>query len=96
MTASYAVTNGARYRYYVSCVLAQGRKHDAGSVPRPPAPEIEAIVLKALRDSEESAEKDSSEREVVHDRPAGARPGARSRTRLMSGAETMPCNVAPP
>ena len=65
MTASYAVTNGARYRYYVSWVLAQGRKHDAGSVPRPPAPEIEAIVLKALRQADESADNDLSERELV-------------------------------
>src|ERR671913_691909 len=39
MTPSYAAKNGARYRYYVSCVLAQGRKHEAGSVPRVPAPE---------------------------------------------------------
>src|SRR4051812_23947693 len=29
MTPSYAVKNGARYRYYVSCVLAQGRKRAA-------------------------------------------------------------------
>jgi site-specific DNA recombinase len=65
MTPSYAVKNGARYRYYVSCVLAQGRKHEAGSVPRVPAPEIEAIVLKALRQADESAEKDLSERELV-------------------------------
>ena len=65
MTPSYAVKNGARYRYYVSCVLAQGRKHEAGSVPRVPAPEIEAIVLKALRQADESADKDLSERELV-------------------------------
>jgi site-specific DNA recombinase len=64
MTPSYAVKNGARYRYYVSCVLAQGRKHDAGSVPRLPAPEIERIVLKTLRETEES-EEDLSERELV-------------------------------
>ena len=53
MTPSYAVKNGARYRYYVSCVLAQGRRHDAGSVPRVPAPEIETIVLKALRQADD-------------------------------------------
>jgi hypothetical protein len=56
MTPSYAVKNGVRYRYYVSCVLAQGRKHEAGSVPRVPAPEIERIVLKTLRETEESPE----------------------------------------
>jgi site-specific DNA recombinase len=31
MTPSYAVKNRARYRYYVSCVLAQGRKYEASS-----------------------------------------------------------------
>jgi site-specific DNA recombinase len=73
MSPSYAVKNGARYRYYVSCGLAQGRKHDAGSVPRVPAPEIERIVLKTLRETEES-EEHLSERELVHERLAGARP----------------------
>ncbi|MGA2794414.1 MAG: recombinase family protein [Roseiarcus sp.] len=49
MTPTYAIRQGVRYRYYVSCVLAQGRKEDAGSLPRIPAPEIEAAVLGALR-----------------------------------------------
>jgi hypothetical protein len=70
MTPSYAVKNGARYRYYVSCVLAQGRKHDAGSVPRVPAPEIEGIVLKALRDANDTPDQSLSERELVHERLA--------------------------
>jgi len=48
MTPSYAVKSGARYRYYVSCVLAQGRKEEAGSVSRLPAPELEREVLRAL------------------------------------------------
>ena len=39
-------------------------------MPRVPAPEIEAIVLKALREANESAEKDLSERELVHERLA--------------------------
>jgi site-specific DNA recombinase len=34
----------------VSCVLAQGRKNDAASVPRVPAPEIEACVAAAIRE----------------------------------------------
>jgi hypothetical protein len=50
--------------------LAQGRRHEAGSVPRVPAPEIEGIVLKALREANESAEKDLSERELVDQRLA--------------------------
>src|SRR5918994_5408451 len=69
MTPSYAVKNGARYRYYVSCVLGQGRKHEAGSVPRVPAPEIEGIVLKALR-ADETPDQDLGERELVHERLA--------------------------
>src|SRR5215218_4919189 len=70
MTPSYAVKNGARYRYYVSCVLAQGRKHEAGSVPRVPAPEIDGIVLKALREANDTADEDLSERELVLERLA--------------------------
>jgi site-specific DNA recombinase len=49
MSPSYAVKGGARYRYYTSQALLQGRKADAGSVARVPAPEIEAVVLDALR-----------------------------------------------
>jgi hypothetical protein len=41
---------GVRYRYYVSHALQQKRKHEAGSVSRVPAPEIETVVLKALRE----------------------------------------------
>ncbi len=48
MTPSTANKGGARYRYYVSCCLAQGRKSEAGSRPRVPAQEIEALVLKAF------------------------------------------------
>ena len=49
MTPTHASKRGVRYRYYTSCVLAQGRRQDAGSVPRVPAPEIEVLVLSALR-----------------------------------------------
>jgi DNA invertase Pin-like site-specific DNA recombinase len=48
MTPSYAVKKGVRYRYYVSCVLAQGRRGEAGSVSRVAANEIEAIIAGAL------------------------------------------------
>jgi DNA invertase Pin-like site-specific DNA recombinase len=48
MTPTHSNKRGVRYRYYVSCVLAQGRKDEAGSVPRVPAPEIEQAVLDAL------------------------------------------------
>ncbi len=48
MTPTYAIKKRVRYRYYVSCVLAQGRKDEAGSVSRVAASEIETIVLDAL------------------------------------------------
>jgi len=40
-----------RYRYYVSCVIVQGRRHEAGSVARVAGPDIEAEVAKALADA---------------------------------------------
>ena len=48
MTPSHAVKKAARYRYYVSCVLAQGRKELAGSVSRVAAHDVETIVRDAL------------------------------------------------
>ena len=48
MTPTTAKKGGARYRYYTSCMLAQGRREEAGSVPRVPAPEIESLVLEAI------------------------------------------------
>ena len=48
MTPSYAIKKGVRYRYYVSCVLAQGRKEDAGSVARVAAQAVEQLILDAI------------------------------------------------
>src|SRR5579872_1065149 len=44
MTPNYAVKQGAQYPYYVSCVLARGRKEEAGPLSRIPAPDIEAAI----------------------------------------------------
>jgi site-specific DNA recombinase len=41
---------GARYRYYVSQAVLQKKPQPPGSVGRVPAPELEALVLAALRD----------------------------------------------
>ena len=49
MTPSYAIKKGVRYRYYVSCVLAQGRKEEAGP-SRVAADAVEQIVLNAIGD----------------------------------------------
>ena len=48
MTPSYAIKKGVRYPYYVSCLLAQGRKEEAGSVSRIATDAVETIVLEAL------------------------------------------------
>jgi DNA invertase Pin-like site-specific DNA recombinase len=48
MTPVHANKGGVRYRYYVSSALSQGRP--AGSIARVSAPEIESIVLQALRE----------------------------------------------
>ena len=49
MTPSTAKKGSIRYRYYVSCVLAQGRRSEAGAIARVSASEIEAAVVDALR-----------------------------------------------
>jgi DNA invertase Pin-like site-specific DNA recombinase len=49
MSPSHARKNGVRYRYYVSLPLLQGQKHQAGSIHRVPAVEVEAIVSEAVR-----------------------------------------------
>lgn len=51
MTPVHANKNGIRYRYYISRAILEGRKHDAGDCPRAPAPDIERLVLDALRRS---------------------------------------------
>ncbi|CAJ0849080.1 hypothetical protein AMST5_00073 [freshwater sediment metagenome] len=64
MTPTYASKKGVRYRYYVSHALLQGRKADAGSVARVSAPEVEKLVIEALRVNGE-AETEASDREVI-------------------------------
>jgi len=49
MSPTHSNKRGVRYRYYVSHMLLQNRKSEAGSVPRVPAPEIEALVLDGVR-----------------------------------------------
>jgi DNA invertase Pin-like site-specific DNA recombinase len=48
MTPATAKKGAARYRYYVSAALHQGRTNEAGSIRRVPAPEIETVVLEAI------------------------------------------------
>jgi site-specific DNA recombinase len=48
MTPSYAIRRGAHYRYYVSSVLNQGRREEAGSLPRVAAEGVERIILATI------------------------------------------------
>src|SRR5512139_3183202 len=64
MTPTYASKKGVRYRYYVSHALLQGRKADAGSVARVSAPDVEKLVVDALRVNGDANTK-ASDREVV-------------------------------
>ena len=48
MGASHASKGGRRWRYYVSRAALSGRKQEAGSVVRIPAPEIENQVANAV------------------------------------------------
>jgi site-specific DNA recombinase len=50
MTPTHTNKQGARYRYYVSHAILQMRKDEVGSVARVPASDIEAAVVKMLRE----------------------------------------------
>jgi len=50
MSPSHARKGKAKYRYYLSAALLQGRSAHAGSVRRVPAIAIEAPVVKSVRD----------------------------------------------
>jgi hypothetical protein len=49
MTPSYAVKNGVRYRYYISCALIQGQPDKVATLNRVSATEIETVIISALR-----------------------------------------------
>ena len=49
MSPSHTNKGGARYRYYVSQAVLQGKPQPAGLLGRVPAAEIEALVVTALR-----------------------------------------------
>jgi hypothetical protein len=63
MSPTHAQKGSRRYRYYVSQAVLQGRA-DRASVSRVPAPEVEAVVVGALR-AARPASLDQSERELM-------------------------------
>jgi site-specific DNA recombinase len=67
MTPSHSNKDGVRYRYYVSHVLLQRRKKDAGRVTRVPAIPLEKLVVEAIRANAPDAEPkgDLSDRAVI-------------------------------
>jgi site-specific DNA recombinase len=50
MSPSHARKRGIKYRYYLSATLIQGRPERAGTICRVPAAEIEALVIKSVRE----------------------------------------------
>ena len=50
MTPSHARKGGIKYRYYLSSALLHGAVDQAGSVRRVSAAEIEALVIRTLRE----------------------------------------------
>jgi hypothetical protein len=50
MSPSHVRKGNVKYRYYLSAALLQGTAARAGSVRRVPATEIEALVVKSIRD----------------------------------------------
>jgi len=50
MSPSHARKRGIKYRYYISSAPLQGAAESAGSVRRVPAAEIEALIIKSVRE----------------------------------------------
>jgi site-specific DNA recombinase len=72
MTPSYAIKGGVRYRYYISSVLTQGRKEEAGSVARIGSDAIESLVLAALAalpSKDQRGQKDQTSPAAITDAP---------------------------
>jgi site-specific DNA recombinase len=74
MSPSHAAKGGQRWRYYVSQAILQGRKHEAGSVARVPALEIERRVTDAVHAASSAPDRQRTSR--WHSTQRGAsRPG---------------------
>src|SRR6185437_12054592 len=71
MSPSHATKDGRRWRYYVSQAVLQGREHEAGSVTRVPALEIERHVAEAVRAA--SSASNPQDRHELHQPKAGGR-----------------------
>ncbi|MDR1168948.1 MAG: hypothetical protein LBK53_08710 [Heliobacteriaceae bacterium] len=50
MSPSHSNKNGRRYRYYVSQAIIQNRHHEAGTISKIPAEEIESFVTSKIEE----------------------------------------------
>lgn len=69
MTPSHACKGNAKYRYYLSSALLQGAAENAGSVRRVPATDVEALVIKSVREHLKLSQP-IDDRSLIHTRVA--------------------------
>jgi DNA invertase Pin-like site-specific DNA recombinase len=65
MTPAHTNKRGARYRYYVSHPILQNRHNDAGALARVSAPDVETMVVQAVR---KRLAKRDQDWDSIHDR----------------------------
>ena len=66
-----------RYRYYVSQALLQNRKAEAGSIARVSAPDVEALVAKAVTEALRNNQEMAQTSDFAPDRDLISRTGLR-------------------
>src|SRR5262249_37650269 len=65
MGPSHVRKGGRKYRYYLSCALFHGAAERAGSVRRVPATDIEALVIRSVREHIKPSQ-EIEDRSLVH------------------------------
>lgn len=65
MSPSFTVKRGVRYSFYVSSAILKGRKSDAGSITRVSGVDLDAAVLKALRNRVDVDDDPSTPRNII-------------------------------
>ena len=70
MSPSHVRKGGLKYRYYLSSALFHGAAERAGSVRRVPATDIEALVIRSVREHLKPSQ-EIDDRSLVHTQPNG-------------------------
>src|ERR1700747_3169846 len=65
MSPSHVRKGGRKYRYYLSCALFHGAAERAGAVRRVPATDIEALVIRSVREHLKPSQ-EIDDRSLVH------------------------------